>query len=55
MCKHMAGWQYLVEIASCAAQLLAQRNAAKARGDGKSQELVMAIEIAINGVSSLLP
>ncbi|KAL3448235.1 hypothetical protein BJX65DRAFT_317464 [Aspergillus insuetus] len=53
--KHMAGWQYLVEITSCATQLLAQRNTASAKTDAKSQELVRAVETAINGVSSLLP
>ncbi|KAL2793077.1 hypothetical protein BJX66DRAFT_326264 [Aspergillus keveii] len=53
--KHMAGWQYLVEITSCVTQLVAQRNAASAKTDAKSQELVRASETAINGVSSLLP
>ncbi|KAL4807269.1 hypothetical protein BDV18DRAFT_115137 [Aspergillus unguis] len=49
MGKHMLGWQYLVEIADCARELIARRNALAAKVDRKAQELLHALDLAIAG------
>ncbi|KAL5003323.1 hypothetical protein BDV10DRAFT_43972 [Aspergillus recurvatus] len=54
MGKHMLSWQYLVEIADCARQLQARRNAIAVRVDEKAQELLYALDIAITGSFSAL-
>lgn len=49
MGKHMLGWQYLVEIAEGAQQLIARRSAIAARADERAQELLRALDTAITG------
>ncbi|KAL4987083.1 hypothetical protein BDW68DRAFT_188302 [Aspergillus falconensis] len=54
MGKHMLSWQYLVEIADCARQLQARRNAIAVRADEKAQELLYALDTAVTGSFSAL-
>ncbi|EAA58037.1 hypothetical protein AN6062.2 [Aspergillus nidulans FGSC A4] len=54
MGKHMLSWQYLVEIADCARQLQARRNAIAVSADEKAQELLLALDTAITGSFSAL-
>ncbi|KAL4910340.1 hypothetical protein BDW74DRAFT_144905 [Aspergillus multicolor] len=54
MGKHMLGWQYLVDIADCARQLMAQRNAITLGADKDAHELLYAFDTAITGSFSAL-
>ncbi|KAL6234135.1 hypothetical protein BDW75DRAFT_231358 [Aspergillus navahoensis] len=54
MGKHMLSWQCLVEIADCARQLQARRNAIAVRADEEAQELLYALDTAITGSFSAI-
>ncbi|RDW90603.1 putative Zn(II)2Cys6 transcription factor [Aspergillus mulundensis] len=54
MGKHMLGWQYLVDVADCARQLMTRRNAISLESDKNAIELLYAFDTAITGSFSAL-
>ncbi|KAF5862068.1 hypothetical protein ETB97_012215 [Aspergillus alliaceus] len=55
MGKNMLGWQYLVEIADCAQELMIRRNTFIARAREQDQEISRALNVAIIGSLSVPP
>ncbi|PYH90332.1 hypothetical protein BO71DRAFT_433961 [Aspergillus ellipticus CBS 707.79] len=55
LCKHMLGWQYLVDIGECARELMVKRNTLIMRAAERAEELSQALETALIGSFSLRP